>query len=404
MGDLPRQAVILAGGRGERLRPLTDALPKALVRVNGRPFLDYLLEELSRNGFEEALLLLGYLPDAVKSHYGESGPGGIRLRYSVTPEEYDTGSRMRSAAPMMDDLFVLMYCDNYWPLRMARLRHAFARSGAPAQITVYRNRDGYTRDNVAVGLDGRVTRYDRGRTAGGLAGVDIGFALLRKEVLSLLPAGGDAHFEDEVYGRLVDTGDLTAFVTEHRYYSVGSPERLPVTERFFAGRSRTVVLDRDGVLNEKAPPARYVSSPGEFRWLPGAVEALARLKAAGMTVVVVSNQAGVARGALTPEDLAAVDVAMRAQAEEHGGGIDAAYYCPHGWDEGCECRKPRPGLLFQAQRDLDLDLTTTFFIGDDPRDLAAGAEAGCRTLLVREGRQLLELVEQEVLGTYRASA
>lgn len=388
---------MLAGGRGTRLLPLTADLPKPMIPVAGRPFVDYLLEELARNGFEEVVLLLGYLAERVTDYYGDTKPHGLRLRYSITGVDDDTGSRVRAAAPLVDDVFMLMYCDNYWPLRLSRMWHAFSTRGLPAQITVYRNADGYSRDNVTVGLDGRVVHYDRSRSRRGLAGVDIGFAFLRAAVLDLLPRSGDVNFEDVVYPTLCERGELGAFVTEHRYYSAGSPERLPLTEGFLTGRGRTVILDRDGVLNEKPPPATYVTSPDQIRWLPGSLEALARLTAAGYGVVVVTNQAGVARGAMTEDELAAVHARMRDDARSHGGRIDAVYVCPHGWDDGCDCRKPRAGMLFRAQHDLALDLTRTWFVGDDPRDLEAGAEAGCRTRLLQPGSPLLDLVEREVL-------
>ena len=94
-------------------------------------------------------------------------------------------------------------------------------------------------------------------------------------------------------------------------------------------------------------------------------------------MIVVTNQAGIARGEMTEEDLARIHDRMRGDAEEAGGRIDAIYHCPHGCDEGCACRKPRPGMLFQAQRDFHLDLSRVPFIGDDERDGQAADAAGC---------------------------
>jgi D-glycero-D-manno-heptose 1,7-bisphosphate phosphatase len=116
------------------------------------------------------------------------------------------------------------------------------------------------------------------------------------------------------------------------------------------------------------------------------------LHAGGYRVVVVSNQAGIARGAMTEADLAAVHRAMIEEVAEAGGTIEAIYYCPHDWDAGCECRKPSPGMLFQAQRDLNLDLSRTFFVGDDERDAEAADNAGCPFAKISDDRPLIDWV------------
>ena len=241
--------------------------------------------------------------------------------------------------------------------------------------------------------DGFVTVFDRGRTTPGLSGVEISYAILDKaEVLPLLPDHQEL-FEEAVYPALTARGELHAYWSDHRYYSVGGHERLPLTEAFFA-RSPTIILDRDGVLNVRPPRAEYVCRPEDFRWLPGAREALAAFNRAGWRVLVVSNQPGIARGRMTVDDLAAVHRRLCGEAEAAGGRIDRIYYCPHGWNEGCACRKPAPGMLFQAQRDHHLDLTRTTFLGDDERDGQAAEAAGCPFGLVTESEPLLAHAER----------
>jgi histidinol-phosphate phosphatase family protein len=183
---------------------------------------------------------------------------------------------------------------------------------------------------------------------------------------------------------------LLAYVTHHRYYSVGSPDRLPLTEAFLARRP-TVILDRDGVLNKRPFKAQYVRTADEFIWLPGAKEALRLFREAGFRVIVVSNQAGIARGALTEADLMHIHERMKSEAVEAGGQIEAIYYCPHHWDEDCECRKPKAGMLFQAQRDFSLDLSRTLLVGDDERDAQAADAAGAAAALVSDRINLLDI-------------
>jgi histidinol-phosphate phosphatase family protein len=387
--DRPTQAVILAGGRGTRLLPLTETRPKPMIDFHGKPFLEYIVDLLREQGFERILMLLGYLPHVIQDHFGDGRRWGVSISYSTTDPEALTVHRVRVAETLLDDMFLLLYCDNYWPLQMDRVWTSFVKSGATAQITVYSNKDDYTRDSVIVDDSGIVTTFDRSRTSPGLKGVEISYAIVPKSVFELFPKG-DMLFEEAVYPSLAARRQLAAFVSDHRYYSVGSHERLPLTDAFLA-RTPTVILDRDGVLNDRPARARYVTSPDDFRWIPGALEALRLLRSAGYRVIVVSNQAGIGRGVMSEVELEAVNAKMHADAKTAGGRIDATYHCPHDWNAGCECRKPRPGMLFQAQRDHHLDLTRTWFLGDDERDAEAAEAAGCRFAMVTEQSSLLDL-------------
>jgi histidinol-phosphate phosphatase family protein len=389
MSRRPTQAVILAGGRGTRLRPITDTIPKAMVEFHGKPFLGYVVEMLREQGFSSMLMLLGYLPDVIVDHFGDGGDYGVHVEYDVTEADDLTAYRVQHAAERIDETFLLIYCDNYWPMRFDDMWRRFKASGAPAQITVYANEDGYSRDSVIVGDDGFVRVFDRTRTTPGLKGIEISYAILDKATVLPLLGDGQELVEQAVYPKLAERRELHAYWSEHRYYSVGGHERLSLTEAFLARRP-AVILDRDGVLNERPPKAEYVRRPEDVRWLPGAREALRLFADAGWRVIVVSNQAGVGRGIMTTGEVDVVNEHMRREAAEAGGRIDAVYYCPHGWDEGCACRKPRPGLLFRAQRDFHLDLTRTTFVGDDERDREAALAAGCHPALLSDDLTLLE--------------
>ncbi len=394
----PNQAVILAGGKGARLLPITLDRPKPMVEFHGRVFLEYLIEMLREQGLRRVLLLLGYLPEAIQNHFGDGSNWGVEIEYSVTDVENDTGRRIKLAENLIDPIFLFMYCDNYWPMQIDRMWQQFVSADASALITVYLNKDHYTKDNVKVDRQGYIEIYDKSRTAPDLQGVDIGFSILRKEVLDLLP-DENVSFEKTVYPPLVRDRQLKAYLTEHRYYSVGSHERLPLTDQFLSGKP-AVILDRDGILNEKPPKAQYVRTWADWKWRPGAREAVRLLKELGYRIIIVTNQAGIARGFMTESDLHDIHERMKKELSKGGdnGSIDKIYYCPHGWDNHCECRKPKPGMLFQAQRDFSLDLSKTYFIGDDERDRQTGDAAGCKTLLVNPESSLLKIVKEEILS------
>jgi D-glycero-D-manno-heptose 1,7-bisphosphate phosphatase len=390
----PTQAVILAGGLGTRLRPLTNTRPKPMVEIHGKPFLAYQIEQLRDQGFERVLLLLGYLPEVVQEYCGDGRRWGIKVEYEVSAVEDQTARRLKLAEFHLDPCFLLLYCDNYWPMHFDTLWRRFVAAGAPAMITVYSNKDGYTRNSVRVDDDGYISVYDRIGKSLGLQGVEISYALITKAVVSALSLE-NTPVEDALYVRLAERRQLLAHVTDHRYYSVGALHRLPLTETFLARRP-AVILDRDGVLNKRPPRAHYVRRWEEFEWLPGALEALRLFTTANYRVIVVSNQAGIGRGAMTDADVQGIHERMRTEVERAGSRIDAIYYCPHDWQEDCECRKPKPGLLFQAQKDLSLDLTRTPFIGDDERDRQAADSAGCPSALVSSELSLLDIARRLV--------
>jgi D-glycero-D-manno-heptose 1,7-bisphosphate phosphatase len=384
----PEQAVILAGGRGRRMRPHTDFLPKPMLDVGGRPFLDHLVSLLREQGISRVLMLLGYRAEDIQRYFGDGERWGLHITYAVSDESNETGRRLALARDALDPMFLLLYGDNYWPLRLDMMCEQFGSSAASAMVTVYRNRDAITRNNVKVDEQGRVALYDSERSSERLNGVEIGYMLISAAALARL-TDANLTLGRSLLAPLAAMGDLAAYVTDHRYYTIGSPERLRSANTFLQ-RKPAVLLDRDGVLNYRPARAEYVRSWAEFVWLPGAKEALRMFARAGYRVVVVTNQPGIARGSLSEGALAEIHQHMRADAEAAGGRIDRIYFCPHDWDEGCECSKPRPGMLFAAQHDFDLDLSRTTMIGDDERDAAAAHAAGCPSRLASSSMTLLD--------------
>lgn len=374
------QAVILAGGLGTRLAPFTEQNPKPMYAFEGTPFLEYLIRQIKSFGIEDIVLLLGYLPEKITEYFGDGRQFGVSITYCITPVEYETGARLKAAKDKLDSVFLLMYCDNYCPIDFDRLQRSFFDNDADIQITAYANKDGYTKNNLLIDAAQKVTCYDKTRKTQGLQGVDIGYAVIRKSVLELLPEG-NCNFEKSVYPLVVEKGKMYAETTEHRYYSVGSWERIELTKQFFK-QKKTIFLDRDGTLNVRPPKACYIEKPEEFIWIEGAREAVAELKEAGYQIFLISNQPGIARGCMTEEQLELIHEKMQRELQEAGGCIDGIYYCPHNWEEGCDCRKPKPGLFYQAQKEHSLNLKECVMIGDDERDMIAAQAAGCRGILV----------------------
>ena len=151
----------------------------------------------------------------------------------------------------------------------------------------------------------------------------------------------------------------------------------------------TIFLDRDGVINENR--SDYVKSWSEFSFLPGSREAIAALTQAGHRIVVCTNQAGIAKGMISIETIEDIHQRMLAEIVRAGGYIEKVYYCPHGKDTQCECRKPRPGMLLRARDEIGLDLKDAVFVGDSITDVRAGLAAGVQCMLVLTGLGLEQL-------------
>lgn len=386
-----KQAVILAGGRGERLRPLTDNLPKPMILVGEKPFLEHLVSLLRENGIKEILMLLGYLPEKITDYFGDGSKFGVSIKYSIGAVEDETGTRIRNAANFLDDEFLLMYCDNYWPLNLKKLEIFSDTHLSLMTVTVYSNKKGITKSNMFVEKDGYITIYDKSRTNQNVNGVDAGYFIVKKKIIDLMPID-DFSFEKVIFPILIEQRQFSGYLTDQRYYSIGSLDRIPDTTAFLTFQ-RVVFLDRDGVINKKPPKADYVKKWEEFEFLPDVISAIKLLNDNKYQVYIISNQPGIARGMMTKDDLENINKNFEEELAKYGAKVDGVYMCLHGWDEGCDCRKPKPGLLLDASFDHGIDLRSAVFIGDDERDLQAGEAAGCKTILIKPEENLLKLIQ-----------
>jgi D-glycero-D-manno-heptose 1,7-bisphosphate phosphatase len=168
---------------------------------------------------------------------------------------------------------------------------------------------------------------------------------------------------------------------------------------------KVVFLDRDGTINRDSPD--YIKSRSEFEFIPGAVAAIRDLTAGGFTCVVITNQSALARGFISIADLDAIHAMMCDEIAAGGGKITDVFFCPHMPEAGCRCRKPEPGLLFQARQKYNIDLTDAVMVGDSAKDIECGRLAGCgRTVLVKSGNEAdveLLLHKKQVAADYVAA-
>ncbi len=376
------QAVILCGGRGERLRPMTDSLPKPLAPVAGRPFLMHLLGQLRDNGYREAVLLTGYRGEMIHENLGDGSDIGIRLEYRHGPEEWQTARRLWDARPLLKPTFLLLYGDNYATYQPQRVEEVFRTHGRLGCLTVHPRE---TRANVAVNATGQITAYDPTRRVSGLNAVEIGYALFSAKIFDSF-TGADESFS-AVLERLSAARQLSAYLQRDAYQSISDPLRLSAADAYFTPK-KILLIDRDGTINCKPERARYLSAWDDWRFVVETLDALKRLAAAGWAFIVISNQAGVGRGMVTEEQVWEIDRRMKEALGRVGVPILGSHYCFHHWDDHCLCRKPEPGMFYAAARDFSLRLDQTWYLGDDPRDCTAAWRAGCRCGYIGPPREL----------------
>ncbi len=229
-----KQAVILAGGLGVRLRPLTNNVPKPMVKVNERPFLEHLFELLKSNGISEVVLLLGYLPEKFINYFGDGSGFGLKIKYSIGDVDWESGTRIKKARHLFDDQFLLMYGDIYWPLNLKRIMDSYNKMGLPAMMTVYNNykKDGeYKINNVDINENSIITYYGNCMDKIGFSGLDIGFFILKKDVLKRMP-NDNFNFQNGYLPKLISKRQLAAYITNEQYCTITNIDFFKKAEVF----------------------------------------------------------------------------------------------------------------------------------------------------------------------------
>jgi NDP-sugar pyrophosphorylase family protein len=229
------QVVILAGGLGTRLGALTASLPKALVPVNGKPFLEHVLRLLREWGLTRILLLHGYHGDQLERAFGDGAALGVSISYRHDgPVLLGTGGALRNAMDLLEDEFFVLYGDTFLDIDYGEVERAFRSSGKPALMTVLRNQGRWDASNV-IFADGRLVRYDKKDRVPEMEFIDYGLAALRKEIIAELPHGEPQDLAG-LYSRLVREGRMTGHEVFQRFYEIGTPRGLAETEAWLAAR------------------------------------------------------------------------------------------------------------------------------------------------------------------------
>lgn len=380
-----QEALILAGGLGTRLGDLTAATPKPLLDVGGRPFVDHVIWNIARHGISRVVLSCGYRAESFSDHFARNPVPGVETLVIAEPEPLGTGGAIAYGARELEEAEALVLNgDTLFDLNYLDLALLRRETNAPIALAVRELNDAGRYG--AVRLDGsRVTSFAE-KDAPGPGLVSGGVYAAATDYLRSLSS--QAHsFECDDLPALVTAGMLSGRAYGGWFVDIGTPESIACArEGISAWRGKpAVLLDRDGVLNIDHG---HVATPERFEWVPGAPEAVKMINDSGALAIVVTNQAGIAKGYYTETEYLDFEQWISNQLAEHAAHVDATYHCPHHLDGRgehaveCDCRKPAPGMVLQAIGDFSLDPDRVVMLGDKHSDIIAAQAAGTRGVLL----------------------
>jgi NDP-sugar pyrophosphorylase family protein len=219
------QAIILSGGLGTRLRPITETVPKALVPICGRPFLEYQLEYMRNHGVDDVVLCVGHLGQMIEQHFGDGRAFGLRIRYGYEQDRLlGTAGAVKNVEALLDDIFLVVNGDTYPVVDFSHVMESFLTRDRLGLMVVFKNENRWDRSNVIT--NGTYVRvYSKDQELAGMVYIDFGVSALRRATLAHIPANEPADMS-LVYHALIAQEQLLAYETSHRFHEIGSPEGL----------------------------------------------------------------------------------------------------------------------------------------------------------------------------------
>ena len=401
-----RQAVILVGGFGTRLGARTQACPKPLLDIQGEPFLGRLMSHLLRFGFNDFLLLAGYLADQVEVFARDfAARHSVQVRVSIENQPAGTGGALKLAEYSLEDEFLLLNGDTMFhfnTLDLITRKVDFDWVGRMAM----RHVPDTSRFGRVDHAGGRIVAMHEKVSGSGEGKINAGIYWLRRSILDYI-SDLPCSLETDILPQLIANGVLAGFTYDGAFVDIGITADLFRAQNSWSDyvARPAVFFDRDGVLNHDEG---YTYRIEDFHWTDDAIAAIKACNDADYYVFVVTNQAGVARGFYGEEDVLKLHRWINAELLRHGAHIDAFAYCPHHPDgkiaklaKACDCRKPEPGMIEHLLADWPVIKEGSFLVGDKPSDVEAAHAAGIAGVRVEHGGANLKHVITEHLCSSR---
>lgn len=368
------EAIILAGGFGTRLSHVVSDVPKPMAPVCGRPFLRFILDDLQKKGVETVVLAVGYKREVIQNFFGNTYRG-MKLIYSAEDTPLYTGGAIKKALTMCrEERVFVINGDTYFDVDLQEM----AKSDAPLVVAVKKLRNFDRYGTVSISESGCITGFHEKQpcTEGYING---GIYYLSRDLLEKQKAEAFS-FEKEVLEKVYQELTVAAYPSDGYFIDIGIPEDYYTAQTTFQDmctKNKAAFFDRDGTINVDV---HYLHRPEDMQFIDGMPQFIRKWNDWGYKVIVVTNQAGIARRYYTEEDMRDLHRYMNQRLAEYGAHIDAFYFCPHHPDFSgpCHCRKPEPGMIEQAIAEFDLDPEQCILFGDQPWDVEAGQRCGVK--------------------------
>lgn len=402
-------AVIQAGGKGTRLRALTkDELPKPLLKINGKPMVEWQIENAKKYGIRKFVIVVGHLGEKIKEYFEDGSKLGINITYIEEEMPLGSAGALYYLKDMLThDDFILIFGDVMFDVDLERMVCFHESHRSLATLTVHPNMHPFDSDLVLMDEDCHITGFDaktNKRTDWYENLVNAGLYVLSGRLLDGMDKPQKCDLEKDLIVPHICTGNIYGYRTTEYIKDAGTPERFrEVSEEQKQGiwsrknlnrLQKCIFLDRDGTLNIYRG---LIADIDMFELEEGAAEAVGLINRSGYLAIVVTNQPVVARGMCGLEDVKHIHRKMEVLLGEQAAYLDDIVFCPHHPDRGyteenisykipCTCRKPGIGMIEQMAARYHIDLAASYIIGDSTIDVQTGINAGLKTVLVRTGQ------------------
>ena len=394
------KTVIMAGGAGTRISSIFPDIPKPLIPIGGIPVLEREILGLASQGFDDIILTLSHKADAIVSHFGDGSGIGVHIEYFIENTPLGNAGALYELKEDLSDDFLLLNADTVFDVDFNRFVEYHRSKGGLVTLFTHPNDHPYDSGLIIADDDNAVTEWYTGeddRPVYYRNRVNAGLHVISKELIGMRPDSQKVDLDRQLLKPLAGTGKMFCYDSPEYVKDMGTPKRFEavcsdfergkVTARNLKNKQKAIFLDRDGTINKYVG---FLRSPDEFELEEGAAEAIKLINDSQYLTVVITNQPVIARGEVTREGLREIHNRMETLLGMKGAYIDGLYYCPHHPDRGfegeveslkvvCDCRKPKPGMLLRAAADLNIDLGSSWMVGDGENDILAGRNAGTKT-------------------------
>lgn len=392
--------VVIAGGQGTRIASVNNEIPKAMIPINGKPILEYEVEMAKQYGYTDFLFIIGYMGDQIENYFGNGEKWGVSIEYFKETKPLGTAGALGFLKDKLTEDFFVFYGDTVMDFDMQHMLEFHGNRNADATLFLHPNDHPYDSDIVALDAEQRVMKfYNKPHSEGFVSRniVNAALFIFSPKVLEQIEVGVKSHIEKDVLPMCLEAGmNLYGYLSFEYIKDMGTPDRYnSVCDDVMSGKvarlnrknSRPAIfLDRDGVITKEV---NLLSRPDQLELVEGAAEAIRYINHKGYLAVVVTNQPVIARNLCSIEELEYIHAKLETMLGREHAYLNAIYYCPHHPDAGypeerkeykikCGCRKPAPGMLLQAAKDLNIDMANSYMIGDRESDVQAGINARCK--------------------------